>query len=153
MNIKSIILGFGLFISTVLFASLHAQPKVAVKPSKDAYYFVNFLPNEPATFLGGCKKAPQLLNTRTAYHGIDDPVLKRAIRNQLRKKEEFTAMNFVIDGKRRNAIILDQAFIKKRCQDTGDENLKIVVDVYQVDIQNDEDFSQQWVISKVYRDQ
>ncbi|QIO04784.1 hypothetical protein [Acinetobacter shaoyimingii] len=153
MTKNSIIPSLGLLILTALFTVAHAQPQVTHQSSKEPYYFVSFLPNEPARFLGGCSKASQTINTRTAYRGIDEPVLKRAIRNKVRRREEFTAMDFVIDGKRRHAIILDQAFIKKRCHDIDDENLKIVVDVYQIDIQNDQDFSQVWVISKVYQDQ
>lgn len=121
-----------------------------VQPEQDPDYFVHSFKRLPAVFVGGCGKGDQRLKDQHAYLKIKEPILKREINAKLKSHEEFTAMTFIVAGKKMYINILDQGFVRRYCQTKPAAPLTVYLDGFQVDIQFDLKFQREMIIEKVH---
>ena len=116
---------------------------------RDPYYFVHRFKRMPTEFIGNCGKASQILNNRTAYLRIKNSRLKAEIKNKLAKREEFTAMSFLWNGKSEYLTVLDKKFIYEYCGQSNKDKIPIYVYSFQIDIQFEQEYRRKLIVEKM----
>lgn len=123
----------------------------AQAPSDEPYYFIHSFYGLEAEYMDGCVKAKQIFNQLIAQQKMSEQTLKKAISYNLKTGQEFTAMPFKIGAKTQYLTILDKAFQNKFCHTTILTPFKVLLDGFQIDIQNENEYRRELIIKKVVR--